>query len=566
VNLKPESDYMRKHLGKLLLILNCLCIVFGVCYINIKYYSGTWNVFGVILTAALVGNFLLVYINNIVLIKKNHKEIRVIRILGYIYLVNNIFAMLGMMIGNITLSNSYFNSLEDDKYVYTLIYLSYFSIFIFGMVLSCLSTANFKDENNYNKKVDRGRILKKIFKIICYIVLIFGVFFSWIILTRHDIRNIEVYTVGFSVFFGFIFCSNLIILLSLKVKDKNTKIYYFVSTIGTVVVAICILSFILTPYTIKKCEKEFSEAFGKEWREKIDKNHKKYLLKTPFCVPAYFLGIDSHNFVVKKDIMFYKGIDNNQKEVKLYFDVYMPKKLDNNLPGIGTCIIRIHGGAWVAGDKGEMNMLQMNKYFAGQGYTVFDIQYGLSNSSSFTLELGEEEHVKGNFNIDDMLKHIGIFTKYLERNAEKYGVDLDSVFISGGSAGGHLSTATALAINSGRYNNIFSSKIKISGIIPFYPANGLSALGEIGGREDFVNPISLVEKNSPPCLIYQGTRDSLVPIELSENLKNKYTSKRNKRCAIMRMPLGGHGSDYYFSGQYNQVFLYYMERFIYIYK
>ncbi|MFU0824513.1 alpha/beta hydrolase fold domain-containing protein [Clostridium sp.] len=565
MNLKLESDYVRKYLGKLLLILNCLCVILGICYINIKYYTSTWNVFGVILIAALVGNFLLAYINNIVLIKKNHKEIKVIRILGYVYLINNIFAMFGMMIGNITLSNSYFNNLKDDKYVYILIYLSYFSIFIFGMVLSYLSTANFKIQNNYNKE-DRGRILKGFFKILCYIVLIFGVFFSWIILTRHDIRNLEVYTVGFSVFFGFIFWSNLIILLSLKVKDKNTKIYYFVSIIGTAVVVICILSFVLTPYTIKKCEKEFSEAFGKEWREKIDKNHKKYLLKTPFCIPAYFLGIDSHDFVVKKDIMFYKGTDSNKKEVKLYFDVYMPKKLDKSLPGIGTCIIRIHGGAWVAGDKGEMNMLQMNKYFAGQGYTVFDIQYGLSNNSSLTLELGEGDNVKGNFNIDDMIKHIGIFTKYLERNAEEYGANLDSVFISGGSAGGHLSTAAALAIKSGRYDDIFSNKINIKGIIPFYPANGLSNLGEIGGREEFVNPISLVEKSSPPCLIYQGTRDSLVPIELSENLKNKYILKGNERCAIMRMPLGGHGSDYYFSGQYNQVFLYYMERFIYIYK
>jgi hypothetical protein len=30
------------------------------------------------------------------------------------------------------------------------------------------------------------------------------------------------------------------------------------------------------------------------------------------------------------------------------------------------------------------------------------------------------------------------------------------------------------------------------------------------------------------------------------------------------MPFGGHASDFYFTGYYNQIFLYYMERFIYL--
>ena len=34
---------------------------------------------------------------------------------------------------------------------------------------------------------------------------------------------------------------------------------------------------------------------------------------------------------------------------------------------------------------------------------------------------------------------------------------------------------------------------------------------------------------------------------------------------LLTMPYAGHGSDLYFSGYYNQVFLYYMERFMEIY-
>ena len=85
--------------------------------------------------------------------------------------------------------------------------------------------------------------------------------------------------------------------------------------------------------------------------------------------------------------------------------------------------------------------MQMNKYFASQGYIVFDIQYGLHRPDRKEDAL-TPINVLGDFNIDDMVRQIGEFTKYLEFNADKYNANLDSVFISGGSAGGHLSFFT----------------------------------------------------------------------------------------------------------------------------
>lgn len=564
IDIKENS--ILRYLGKTLFILNMLCIMLGILYIRVHNHSIIWNIFGSVLIITLLGNFLLVYIDNIVLVK-NSKLIKAIKILGYVYLINNIFAMQGMMLGNFTLSNSYSNTIGENIYLYVTIYSSYFSIFILGITISYLNSMNLNFRDKWSEsRIKEKSIFRSILKSLCYINLLLGIFFCWIILTRHDLRNFEIYTVEFSVFFAFIFLSTLIILLNLKAKERKTKSYYLVSVVGIVVVVVCALPLILTPYTISKAEESFFQAFGEDWRSKIDSNVNNCFLKSPFSIPAYFLGIESNDFLVRQDVMFYEGIDGNGKKVKLHFDAYTPKKLDKILPGEGSTVIRIHGGAWVAGDKGKLNVLQMNKYLAEQGYTVFDIQYGLSNNSSLTLELGEPEYVKGNFTIDDMIEHIGIFTKYIEKNAQEYKANLNSVFISGGSAGGHLATAVGLAINSGKYNDIFASKIKIKGIIPFYPANGLSKLGELSGNKNFVNPIYLVEKNSPPCLIYQGTRDSLVPRELSEELKGKYISKGNVGCAILKMPLGGHGSDYYFSGQYNQIFLYYMERFLYINK
>jgi acetyl esterase/lipase len=176
-----------------------------------------------------------------------------------------------------------------------------------------------------------------------------------------------------------------------------------------------------------------------------------------------------------------------------------------------------------------------------------------------------DENVLGDFNIDDMVRHIGIFTKYLALHVE-YHANLDSVLISGGSAGGQLTIASGLALSSGKYSDILDSRLKIKGIIPFYPANGLSQALGIGGANELTNPSALVDANSPPCLIYQGTHDGLVDPEIASDFRDTYVKAGNTKCALLSMPFGSHGSDYYYSGYYNQVFMYYMERFMYQFR
>ncbi|MDF2520499.1 MAG: hypothetical protein K0R84_1127, partial [Clostridia bacterium] len=170
------------------------------------------------------------------------------------------------------------------------------------------------------------------------------------------------------------------------------------------------------------------------------------------------------------------------------------------------------------------------------------------------------------FTMDDMVRHIGIFTTYLANHQDEYNVDLDSVFISGGSAGGHLTLAAGLGLHSGKYSDILDPRLKVKGLIPFYPANGLSRNLKIDGSGALINATALVEKDSPPCLIYQGSHDGLVPPLVALSFKDEYIDKGNERCAVLNMLFGSHSSDLYFAGYYNQVFLYYMERFMYKYR
>jgi predicted esterase len=479
-----------------------------------------------------------------------------------------------MMLGNLLLSVIYSNKLVDTIGAYLLLYIGYFGIFSFGFIfalfelklLSNIDLYLFKYSLFATNTIRYSRIRKisrKILVILSRITFIFGFVFAVVII----FGSFEVVTTFVAMvsgqlgtFFSVIFLANTHLLLKLKRRKRTTKKYFKTAIIGFFVSGCLLMPLLSTNTTIINAENTFSTAFGSNWRDQISPGTNSYFMQTPFSLTSYFLGSRPKTSIIETNTLFY-----DDEGINLYFDVYKPINGGESLPGENSVIIRIHGGSWVSGDKGMMNMMQVNKYFAAQGYIVFDIQYGLDRNPIFEIDPLTPEYKKGNFNIDDMMRHIGVFTQYLVAHADEYSANLDSVFVSGGSAGGHLATAVALAIASGNYTSIFGTGLTIKGLIPLYPANGQMVFFGISGSDEFKNPEKLIDQNSPPCLIFQGTHDILNYFSISERIKNIYRAKGNSECAILWMPYGGHASDFYFTGYYNQIFLYFMERFMYLY-
>ncbi|UCD02463.1 MAG: alpha/beta hydrolase [Promethearchaeota archaeon] len=554
-------------------ILNSICIVLGITYISNPTYSILWDIFGTILLMTLFENLVLIFINSI---KNNEKKIfrTKMNFFSYFYLIFIIFAMVSMMLGNLLISVTYSNQLIDNLGAYTLIYVFYFGVLTIGISYAIYGIKIYNNSSLKSQiqdfEVRSSRRFLKIKKISKKIAIIFsrttfiiGIIFGIVII----FGSFEVVTTllaivsgQFGIFFSIIFLANTILLLKLKHRNWNSKKFYRTTIMGILVSGLLLGPLFLTQYTINDIERSFSSTFGPNWRDKIPPDVNNYFLQTPFSLSSYFLGIPPKDCIVESNTLFY-----NDEGIQLYYDAYMPLNKAEGLPGENSTIIRIHGGGWVSGDKGMMNMMQMNKYFAAQGYIVFDIQYGIAENPLFSLDPLTPNYKKGDFSIDDMMRHIGIFTNYLANNTEKYGANLNSVFVSGGSAGGHLTCAVALAIASGLYSDIFNGNITIKGLIPFYPANGQMGFFGVTGRDEFKNPELLIENDSPPCLIFQGTHDILNYFSISRNIQDTYYAKGNENCAILWMPFGGHASDVYFTGYYNQIFLYYMERFMYLY-
>ena len=550
--------------------MNLFSIALGISYFVISRYSILWDILGVILLITLFENLLFIYFN---LYKKNILKGKTV-LISYGYLVLIILAFLFMMLGNLLLSVTYSTSLLGNLGAYCMIYISYFGILIYGIAFAINDLIKLSSVNlhslNYNivkiklvKFVRIKRYLTKILVILSRSTFYLGIVFAVVIIFgsfEFVTTIIAIISGQFGIYFSFIFAANTILLLKLKRRKRTTKKYYRTAIIGFFVSACLLMPLFLTNATARNANKTFTSVFGGDWQERIPVSAGNYFLKTPFTLTGYFLGAQPKDCLIQKNIQFY-----DDEGIELYFDAYMPLNGGISLPGENSTIIRIHGGSWVSGDKGMMNMLQVNKYFAAQGYVVFDIQYGLDTNPLFNLDPLTPDYQKGDFNIDDMLRHIGAFTHYLSNHSEDFGANLNSVFISGGSAGGQLASATGLAIASGNYTDIFSANLTIKGIIPFYPANGAMKFFGIGGSLEFKNPENLITKDSPPCLIFQGTHDILNYFGISQTFKNKYTAEGNNECAILWMPYGGHASDLFFSGYYNQIFLYFMERFLCIY-
>ncbi|TFF94822.1 MAG: hypothetical protein EU544_04010 [Promethearchaeota archaeon] len=578
---KKLNQYLTlKNVSGASLILNLACIIFGILYIAIPVYLFLWEIFGAILLITLFGNFLLVFLSSS-RVNKATKLGNKLRILNYSYLIFLILAMVPLILLNFLISVTYSNALIDNIWGYLGVYSLYFGIFVFGLLIAYFIFQKREDRELWGTEgteslslSDRTLTMRKILKIILGILsLLFlgvGIFFSFAMLA--GIWALGIILPHFAFAYALMFLSATIILLKLLKPRQNTKLYYAITLIGLIVTAIHLTPLALTPYSVYSGDQNFSLAFGNDWHSKIDPDiEQEYFLQSAFWIPGYFLGIPPKDCNYKADVLYFDGSESNysqDEDIKLYYDVFWPKEDKNDMPGIvdgkHAVIIKIHGGSWRYGDKGIGHMMQVNKYFASQGYAVFDIQYGLKDTgeaASDPLAAITPDNVKGDFDIDDMVRHIGNFTKYLPSVEDKYDLNLDYVFVNGGSAGGHLTCTTGLGIASGDYISYFGDNLTIKGIIPIYPANGYSGLD---GKKAFKNPEKyLIEKDTPPMLIYQGTHD-FVCAEVSRNIKEAYAEEDNDECCIIWLPLAGHANDLYFSGYYSLPFLYYWERFMYL--
>jgi acetyl esterase/lipase len=241
--------------------------------------------------------------------------------------------------------------------------------------------------------------------------------------------------------------------------------------------------------------------------------------------------------------------------VDLQLDVYAPTVESGNN---GASVIVVHGGSWSGGRRDDFP--QWNQWLAANGYTVFDIDYRLTQPNYLTAT-GD----------------VKCAVRWVKNHAAEFKIAPERIALLGRSAGAHLALLAAYSADDSRIPascNENQSSETVRAVVSFYapidllwafdnPANervidGKMTLSNFLGdsphksnemREKYVlaSPLSHISADTPPTLLIHGGQDQLVRSVNMTFLADKLTSAKVPHQTLL-IPYAQHGFDYNFNG------------------
>jgi acetyl esterase/lipase len=235
-----------------------------------------------------------------------------------------------------------------------------------------------------------------------------------------------------------------------------------------------------------------------------------------------------------------------------HLDIWRRPDLDRD--GRAPVLLQVPGGAWMTGNKrGQAHPLM--SHLAELGWVCVAINYRLSPRSTWP------DHI-----VD--VKRAIAWTK--EHIAE-YGGDPDWIAITGGSAGGHLSSLAALTPNDPRFQPGFEeADTRVQAAVPFYGvydftrtdnsmhplmvpmvAKNVFKLSRTDIAEPFsvASPITHVSEDAPPFFVLHGTNDSLIPVEQARSFTARLREVSRQPVVYAELPYAQHAFDIFGSAR-----------------
>lgn len=204
---------------------------------------------------------------------------------------------------------------------------------------------------------------------------------------------------------------------------------------------------------------------------------------------------------------------NNDTLKKHLLDVYLPGDAKGKVP----LVVFIHGGGWIGNDKyADMGyMTNTINAMLESGFAIASIDYRFAQNAVFPA----------------ILQDCNKAVSFLYDNADKYKIDKNKIALMGFSAGGHLASLMGTSQNNKVKSLYFADSyrpFRYKAVVDFY---GPTDLVLLPGNEDekspegiligakpldrpdlakAASPITYIDKNDPPFIIFHGEKDNIV--------------------------------------------------------
>jgi acetyl esterase/lipase len=224
------------------------------------------------------------------------------------------------------------------------------------------------------------------------------------------------------------------------------------------------------------------------------------------------------------------------------------RRPDRPRDGRAPVLLQIPGGAWMVGNKrGQAHPLM--SHLAELGWICVAINYRLSPRSTWP----------------DQIVDVKRAIAWTKEHIAEYGGDPDWIAITGGSAGGHLSSLAALTPNDPRFQPGFEdADTRVQAAIPFYGVYDFTRsdnsmhpmmvpilqkyvfkLKRRQHPDDFAmaSPITHISGDAPPFFVLHGTNDSLIPVEQARSFTARLREVSRQPVVYAELPYAQHAFD-----------------------
>lgn len=221
---------------------------------------------------------------------------------------------------------------------------------------------------------------------------------------------------------------------------------------------------------------------------------------------------------------------------------------DLPLDGKAPVLLQVPGGGWMLGDRRPQAYPLMGA-LADRGWICVSIGYRVSPKHQWPAHIIDVKQALA----------------WVKENIAEYGGDPDFVAISGGSAGGHLSSLAALTPGDPQWQPGFEdADTSVAAAVPVYgrydwfgfegPGRRemMRALEQLIIKKRFANdskvfldasPITRIGPDAPPFFVLHGTNDTLIDVQEGRDFVAALRAQSPAPVAYAEIPYAQHAFD-----------------------